>query len=203
MLYRCCLKPLLDRALAGLGLLVLSPLIALVALIVRLRLGTPVLFQQTRIGWKEAPFRFFKFRSMTDARDPSGRLLPDAERLTGLGKFLRSSSLDELPQLWNVLKGDMSLVGPRPLLPEYLPLYSAIQRRRHNVRPGITGLAQVKGRNALTWQDKFEFDVWYADHQSFALDVRILSMTLGSVVQREGISRAGHATAPPFTGNER
>ncbi len=138
---------------------------------------------------------------MTDERDAEGHLLPDAQRLTPLGRFLRSSSLDELPQFWNVLKGDMSLIGPRPLLPEYLPLYSAFQRRRHDVKPGITGMAQVMGRNALDWNEKFQYDVWYADHQGFVTDARILGMTLASVVKRRGISRQGHATAPPFTGN--
>jgi len=200
MFYRRRVKNAGDRSLAALGLLALAPLIGILALIVRLRLGTPVLFRQTRIGLREKPFEFYKFRTMTDARDAEGNLLPDARRLTPLGRFLRSSSLDELPQLWNVLKGEMSLIGPRPLLPEYLPRYSIFQRRRHEVAPGITGLAQVKGRNTLSWEEKFRFDVWYVDHLSLAVDARILCMTLASVVKRRGISEAGQATAAPFMG---
>lgn len=187
--------------MAALGILTLSPLIGFVALIVRLRMGGPVLFWQTRIGLNEVPFQFVKFRTMTNLRDGAGELLPDAERLTDLGRFLRTSSLDELPQLWNVLRGEMSLVGPRPLLPEYLPRYSAFQRRRHQVKPGITGMAQVMGRNALSWEEKFQYDVWYVDNQSFRVDSRILGLTLASLVKRDGISLQGHATAPPFLGN--
>jgi lipopolysaccharide/colanic/teichoic acid biosynthesis glycosyltransferase len=201
MLYRRCLKPALDRSLAALGLLLLSPLICAVALIIQLRIGRPVLFRQTRIGLRESPFQFYKFRTMTDARDDKGRLLSDARRLTDLGRFLRSTSLDELPQLWNVVRGDMSLIGPRPLLPEYLPLYSRFQKRRHDVKPGITGMAQVMGRNALGWDEKFQFDVWYVDNRTFMTDVRIMGLTIASVVRRKGISQQGHATAPAFTGN--
>jgi lipopolysaccharide/colanic/teichoic acid biosynthesis glycosyltransferase len=152
------------------------------------------------VGKDDHIFAFYKFRTMTDARGATGELLPDEQRLTGLGRFLRATSLDELPQLWNVLKGDMSLVGPRPLLPEYLPRYTAFQKRRHEVRPGITGWAQVNGRNSLTWERKFELDVWYVDHRSFALDLKILFMTLLRVVRREGIAQDGHATMPEFLG---
>jgi lipopolysaccharide/colanic/teichoic acid biosynthesis glycosyltransferase len=161
-----------------------------------------VLFRQLRIGHREKVFTFLKFRTMTDVRDQTGKLLADEHRLTALGRFLRSTSLDELPQLWNVLKGDMSLVGPRPLLPEYLPRYTAFQRRRHEVRPGVTGWVQVNGRNSLTWEQKFELDVWYVDHRSLWLDARILWMTVLQVLRREGISQAGHATMPEFVGSE-
>ena len=202
MLYRAIVKPLADRALAAAGLVVLLPAMCALAAVIRLRMGSPVVFRQTRIGLYNEPFGFRKFRTMTEQRDTSGNLLPDERRLTTFGKFLRSSSLDEFPQLWNVLRGEMSLIGPRPLLPEYLPLYSAEQRRRHDVKPGITGWAQVKGRNDLTWQKKFELDVWYVDHYSLAVDLRILWMTLLAVIRREGISRQGHATAPPFAGND-
>jgi lipopolysaccharide/colanic/teichoic acid biosynthesis glycosyltransferase len=164
-------------------------------------MGSPVVFRQVRIGLNDRQFGFLKFRTMTDARDSNGVLLTDGERLTGLGRFLRSTSLDELPQLWNVVKGDMSLIGPRPLLPQYLPRYSPVQRRRHEVKPGITGLAQVKGRNALSWEQKFELDVQYVDGYSLAMDASILWMTLLAIVRREGISQAGHATAPPFLGS--
>jgi sugar transferase EpsL len=202
MFYRRIVKPLADRALAATGLVVLLPVTCGLAAAIGLRMGSPVVFQQTRIGLNDVPFGFRKFRTMTQERDGQGNLLPDERRLTPLGRFLRSSSLDELPQLWNVLRGDMSLIGPRPLLPEYLPRYSRVQRRRHEVKPGITGWAQVKGRNSLTWDKKFELDVWYVDHCSLALDVRILWMTFSAVVRREGISREGHATAPPFLGND-
>jgi lipopolysaccharide/colanic/teichoic acid biosynthesis glycosyltransferase len=160
------------------------------------------LFQQIRIGFGEKPFTFLKFRTMREAYDSRGMLLPDERRMTAVGLLLRSSSLDELPQLWNVLKGDMSLVGPRPLLPEYLPRYTAFQRRRHEVKPGITGWAQVNGRNALTWEEKFDFDVWYVDHRSVWLDFKILWMTLRKVVCGDGISQKGHATMPEFLGSQ-
>jgi lipopolysaccharide/colanic/teichoic acid biosynthesis glycosyltransferase len=163
-------------------------------------MGKPVFFRQLRIGYRERPFAFFKFRTMTEARDSRGMLLCDAQRLTALGQFLRASSLDELPQVWNVLKGEMSLVGPRPLLPEYLPRYDMRQRRRHEVKPGITGWAQVKGRNALDWEQKFELDAWYVDHRNFWLDLKILWLTLLRVLQRDGISQQGHATMPEFLG---
>jgi lipopolysaccharide/colanic/teichoic acid biosynthesis glycosyltransferase len=200
-MYRQIFKPLVDRLLAGAGLIVALPVIVHLAMAIRLRMGSPVVFRQVRIGLNDARFGFLKFRTMTHDRDAAGKLLPDQMRLTPLGRFLRSSSLDELPQLWNVLRGDMSLIGPRPLLPEYLPRYSPMQRRRHEVKPGITGLAQVNGRNSLSWEEKFDLDVWYVDHCSFMLDAKILWMTLRAVVKREGISRAGHATAPEFLGS--
>ena len=195
------MKRLLDLTAALLGLIVLAlPLLVLVAL-VRRKLGRPAFFRQTRPGLHGRPFQMVKFRTMTDARGPDGALLPDAERLTPFGRFLRSTSLDELPELWNVLRGDMSLVGPRPLLMEYLPLYTPEQARRHAVRPGITGWAQVNGRNALSWEEKFALDVWYVDHQSLALDISILWRTVRKVLVREGISAAGEATMGKFTGN--
>src|ERR1035437_6557089 len=193
-------KNLMDRGLAAVGLLILSPAILVLACLHRARMGSPVLFRQVRIGRGERPFTFLKFRTMTEARDSHGMLLPDERRLTALGQFLRASSLDELPQLWNVLKGDMSLVGPRPLLPEYLARYNMRQRRRHEVKPGITGWAQVNGRNALTWEEKFDLDVWYVDHWSPWLDIKVLWLTLLRVLQRDGISQCGHATMPEFMG---
>jgi lipopolysaccharide/colanic/teichoic acid biosynthesis glycosyltransferase len=177
------------------------PLLALVWL-VRRKLGSPVLFSQVRPGLHGKPFTMVKFRTMTDERGPDGVLLPDAKRLTDFGRFLRASSLDELPELWNVLRGDMSLVGPRPLLMEYLPLYTPEQARRHEVRPGITGWAQVNGRNAISWADKFALDVWYVDHSSLWLDVKILWRTVRKVLVRDGISAAGEATMSKFTGSE-
>ncbi|VUZ26306.1 putative sugar transferase EpsL [uncultured Comamonas sp.] len=195
------MKRLLDFTAALLGLIALAlPLLALMALI-RRRLGSPVFFRQIRPGLHGQPFEMVKFRTMTDACGPDGALLPDAERLTPFGRFLRSTSLDELPELWNVLKGDMSLVGPRPLLMEYLPLYSPQQARRHAVRPGVTGWAQVNGRNAISWEEKFALDTWYVDHQSLLLDIRILWLTVKKVLVREGISAAGEATMGKFTGN--
>lgn len=191
----------LDLVVAALGLLLLSPLLLVLAGLVRLRLGSPVLFSQMRPGLHGRPFRLHKFRTMNEARDSGGVLLPDRDRLTGLGRLLRVTSLDELPELWNVLRGEMSLVGPRPLLMEYLPLYSPVQARRHEVRPGLTGWAQVNGRNALTWEARFEFDVWYVDHHSLALDARILLMTLSTVWRREGISHPAHATMEKFKGS--
>ena len=170
------------------------------ALLVRLKLGAPVLFRQQRPGLHGKPFTLYKFRTMIGARDADGNLLPDAERLTSFGRFLRSSSLDELPELFNVLKGEMSLVGPRPLLMEYLPLYSEEQMRRHEARPGITGWAQINGRNALTWEDKFKLDVWYVDHRSLWLDIRIIVLTIWKILKREGISQPGHVTAQKFMG---
>jgi lipopolysaccharide/colanic/teichoic acid biosynthesis glycosyltransferase len=198
--------PLEKRALdvigAAVGLVLLSPLLLAIAVAVRLAHGSPVLFRQRRPGRFGAPFELCKFRTMTDRRGPDGELLADAERLTRLGRFLRRTSLDELPELLNVLRGDMSLVGPRPLLMEYLPLYSAEQARRHEVRPGITGWAQVNGRNAQTWADRFALDVWYVDHASLRLDLEILGRTVRTVFSGEGISEAGHATRENFTGNE-
>ncbi len=196
-------KRIFDLCLAGLGLVLLSPVFLLVALLVRLVHGSPVLFRQQRPGFRARPFRLYKFRTMTDARDGRGQLLPDAQRLTRLGRFLRASSLDELPELFNVLRGEMSLVGPRPLLMQYLPRYSPEQARRHDVLPGITGWAQINGRNALTWEDKFRLDVWYVDHWHFGLDLKIIAITLLKVLRREGISQPGHATAEEFMGSER
>ena len=196
------MKRLLDFIAALLGLIALAlPLLLLMALI-RRRLGSPVFFRQIRPGLHGQPFEMVKFRTMTDACGPDGALLPDAERLTSFGRFLRSTSLDELPELWNVLKGDMSLVGPRPLLMEYLPLYSPEQARRHAVRPGVTGWAQVNGRNAISWEEKFALDTWYVDHQSLLLDIRILWLTVKKVLVREGISAAGEATMGKFTGSK-
>jgi lipopolysaccharide/colanic/teichoic acid biosynthesis glycosyltransferase len=196
------MKRLFDLLLASLALLLLGiPLLFLIWQ-VRRKLGSPVFFCQTRPGLHGKPFKMIKFRTMTDTRGPDGQLLPDADRLTPFGRFLRASSLDELPELWNVLKGDMSLVGPRPLLMEYLPLYSPEQARRHEVRPGITGWAQVNGRNALSWGDKFKLDVWYVDHGSIGLDIKILWLTVRKVLVREGISAAGEATMTKFTGSE-
>lgn len=184
------------------GFLLLSPVLLLLVLLVRINLGSPIFFQHQRPGMGGKPFTLYKFRSMTNRRGPDGVLLPDEDRLTPFGQFLRSSSLDELPELINVIKGDMSLVGPRPLLMEYLGRYSPEQARRHEVRPGLTGWAQVNGRNALSWDRKFELDVWYVDNRSFWLDLKILWMTLVKVVRREGISADGHASAPFFTGNK-
>lgn len=195
------LKRAFDFAVAFFLLALLAPVLFVVALSVRVFLGRPVLFRQGRPGLHGRPFVFYKFRTMNNACDAAGRLLPDAERLSRFGRFLRASSLDELPQLWNVLKGDMSLVGPRPLLMEYLPLYSSEQRRRHEVSPGITGWAQVNGRNALSWEQKFALDIWYVDHRSFFLDLKILWLTTKRVFSRNGISHAGVATMPRFTGN--
>jgi hypothetical protein len=196
------LKRQFDLVLALLGLLILSPFLMVLMLLIRLKLGAPVFFTQTRPGKDGDPFRMVKFRSMTDARGADGELLPDAVRITPFGRFLRTSSLDELPELWNVLKGDMSLVGPRPLLMEYLPLYTPEQARRHAVRPGITGWAQVNGRNALSWDDKFKLDVWYVDNQTLWLDIKILWLTVRKVMVSEGISAVGEATMSKFTGGK-
>ncbi|MDP4032398.1 MAG: sugar transferase [Pseudorhodobacter sp.] len=194
------LKRLFDLLGAGIGLILLLPVLIIVTLMVHRQMGAPVLFRQTRPGLHGKPFEIVKFRTMRDEIDVAGNPLPDAERLTRLGRFLRSASLDELPQLWNVLKGDMSLVGPRPLLLDYLPLYSPTQARRHDVRPGVTGWAQVNGRNALSWDEKLALDLWYVDHQSLWLDARIIALTLKKVCKREGISAVGEATMPKFTG---
>lgn len=195
-------KRFFDLSVAIVGLLVIWPIILLLALLVRLRLGSPVFFRQTRPGMNGKLFEMVKFRSMTDARDATGNVLPDADRLPPFGKFLRSSSLDELPELINVLKGDMSLVGPRPLLVRYLDRYTPEQARRHEVKPGITGWAQVNGRNAISWEEKFEFDVWYVENQSLWLDVKILWMTLAKVFRQEGISQAGQETMEEFRGSK-
>lgn len=196
------LKPLLDRLGALFLLLLLAPVMLIVALLIRGKLGSPVLFVQERPGKDEKIFRIYKFRTMTDERDESGKLLPDEKRLKGIGKFVRALSLDELPQLFNVLKGEMSFIGPRPLLVEYLPLYNDKQRRRHEVKPGITGWAQVNGRNAISWEEKFAYDVWYVEHCSFWLDLKIAWLTLVKVFKREGISQKGVATMEKFKGEQ-
>ena len=195
------LKRILDLLGALTGLFLLSPLMVFIAILIRLTMGPPVLFRQLRPGLHGKPFVMYKFRTMLDLRDEQGNLLPDEQRLTPLGRFLRSTSLDELPELFNVLKGDMSLVGPRPLLMEYLDRYTPEQFRRHEVKPGITGWAQVNGRNALTWEEKFKLDVWYVDHWDLWMDLKILLMTVIKVLKREGISAEGHATVPRFMGS--
>jgi len=197
------LKRIFDVTASVLALILLSPVIIIVAWQVRRKMGSPVLFRQVRPGLYGKPFEMVKFRTMRDAFDADGKPLSDSERLTPFGKFLRSSSLDELPELWNVLKADMSLVGPRPLLIEYLPLYSPEQYRRHEVRPGITGWAQVNGRNALSWEDKFKLDVWYVDNRSIWLDCKIIISTVNKVLVREGISAEGEATMKRFDGGRR
>ncbi|NPV05202.1 MAG: sugar transferase [Syntrophaceae bacterium] len=194
-------KRIFDLAAGVAALLALSPVMLIIAALVRLFLGSPVLFRQERPGLHGRPFMLVKFRTMTDEMDAGGRPLPDADRLTRFGRFLRSTSLDELPEFWNVLKGDMSLVGPRPLLTEYLPLYNARQARRHEVKPGLTGWAQVNGRNALTWEDRLEMDVWYVENRSMLLDLKILWRTIRIVLHREGISHQGSATMERFTGS--
>ncbi len=199
--YRRYGKRAIDITGAGVGLLLLSPLLLAVAVAVRMRIGHPVLFRQRRPGFLAQPFLLIKFRTMTNATDREGRPLPDAQRLTPLGKGLRACSLDEVPELWNVLRGDMSLVGPRPLLMEYLPLYNERQMRRHEMKPGITGWAQVNGRNSLQWEEKFELDLWYIENCSFVLDLKILARTLIKVFTREGISHGEEATMPWFTGS--
>ena len=195
------IKRLFDLTLSSAGLLALAPALLLLMLLVRFKLGSPIFFTQARPGLNGKPFTMYKFRTMTDERDAEGNLLPDALRLTGFGKFIRSTSLDEVPALINVLKGEMSLVGPRPLLMEYLPLYTSEQTRRHEVRPGITGWAQVNGRNALSWEEKFELDVWYVDNRSLWLDIKILWLTVIKVIKRDGISQAGNVTMEKFRGN--
>jgi len=195
------LKRAIDVVGASAALVVLSPVLAIVALLVRARMGSPVLFRQERPGRDGRPFVMTKFRTMNDRRGSDGALLPDADRLTRLGRWLRRTSIDELPELLNVVRGDMSLVGPRPLLMEYLPLYSAEQARRHEVRPGITGWTQVNGRNALTWDEKFALDMWYVDHRSTRLDLEILGKTVTQVFSGHGVSAPGHATMAPFRGN--
>ena len=196
------IKRLLDILLSGLALLILWPVLLIVAILVRCKLGSPVIFCQERPGKNEKIFKLYKFRTMTDARDEQGNLLPDEVRLTKFGKLLRSTSLDELPELWNILKGDMSLVGPRPLLVKYLPLYNEEQRHRHDVRPGLTGWAQVNGRNTLSWEDKFRYDVWYVQNISFLLDLKTVFLTVKKVFCREGISSDTAATMEEFKGSE-
>ena len=199
-MYQRFFKRFLDIVLSACALLVLSPVLLITALLVRVKLGSPVIFCQDRPGKDEKIFQLYKFRSMSDQRDAQGNLLPDEVRLTAFGKKLRSTSLDELPELWNILKGDMSIVGPRPLLVRYLPRYNQEQRRRHEVRPGLTGLAQVNGRNLLTWEDKFRYDVEYVDNLSFLLDARIILKTVGKLFAREGISSTSSATMEEFMG---
>jgi lipopolysaccharide/colanic/teichoic acid biosynthesis glycosyltransferase len=196
------LKRFFDFSLSFMALLLLLPVFLLLALLVRVKMGIPVFLIQTRPGLHGKPFEMLKFRTMRDARDADGVPLPDCERLTDFGRWLRATSLDELPELWNVLRGEMSLVGPRPLLMEYLPLYSPEQARRHAVRPGITGWAQVNGRNAISWEEKFKLDVWYVDHQSLWLDLKILFLTVKNVIARDGICADGEATMPRFVGAE-
>ncbi|MBV6394643.1 MAG: putative sugar transferase EpsL [Anaerolineales bacterium] len=195
-------KRAFDFLFAVLLLLLLSPVFLLTSALVAMFHGRPILFRQQRPGYKGQPFFIYKFRTMTNRLSPTGQLLPDADRLTPLGRFLRAASLDELPELFNILRGEMSFVGPRPLLMEYLPRYSADQMRRHDVLPGLTGWAQVNGRNAITWQEKFVLDVWYVDNWSFWLDIKILFMTLWKVIRREGITQEGQATTEYFMGNE-
>lgn len=199
-MYRAFGKRLLDLTLVVPALIIVSPILCLVAFLIRVKLGPPILFRQDRPGLREEIFTLHKFRTMSDARDARGNVLPDAERLSGLGRFLRQSSLDELPELFDVLRGKMSLVGPRPLLARYLERYSTEQRRRHAVKPGITGWAQVNGRNNLTWEQKFAFDIWYVDHYSLTVDITLLARTLWAVVRREAINQPGHATAQEFMG---
>jgi sugar transferase EpsL len=200
-MYRKFGKRVLDIGAALVALILLTPLIVVLALLVRLKLGSPIFFSQKRPGFGGRPFILHKFRTMTDARDNRGQLLPDSERLTRFGKFLRASSLDELPELFNVLKGEMSLVGPRPLLMEYLVRYTPEQSRRHEAKPGITGWAQINGRNAINWEERFKLDVWYVDRVGFLLDLKIIFMTLAKIIRREGISADGHPTMPVFMGS--
>jgi sugar transferase EpsL len=195
------LKRAIDVAVAGACLLLLSPVLVVIALLIRWRMGSPVLFRQVRPGLHGRPFELIKFRTMRDGLERDGASVADARRLTRLGHRLRESSLDELPELWNVLKGEMSLVGPRPLLPEYLPLYSPEQARRHEVRPGLTGWAQVNGRNAIGWDQKFALDLWYVENHSLGLDLKVLVLTIAKVLSRHGIAAAGEATMPKFEGN--
>lgn len=197
------MKRLFDITVSFVTLLILSPIILIIALLIRFKIGSPLVFKQQRPGLDGKPFYVYKFRSMTDERDASGKLLPDEIRLNSFGKIIRKLSLDELPQLWNVLKGDMSFVGPRPLLVEYMPLYNEIQLKRHDVRPGITGWAQVNGRNTISWEKKFEYDVWYVENRSFWLDMEILVMTVIKVFKSEGISQDGQATMTKFKGNSK
>lgn len=196
------LKKLFDKTLALFLIILFSPIYIVVSLLIFFKMGSPILFRQKRPGYKEEIFGIYKFRTMTNEKDEFGNLLPDDKRLVGIGKFIRSTSLDELPQLFNVLKGDMSFVGPRPLLVEYLPLYNEKQKRRHDVKPGITGWAQVNGRNAISWEQKFDYDVWYVDNQSFLLDIKILWLTFLKVVKRSDISSSTSSTMEKFTGSK-
>ena len=202
-MYKKFIKRFLDFILSLMALIILSPILLIIYILVRIKLGKPAIFKQERPGKNEKIFTLYKFRTMTDEKDKDGNLLPDEKRLTKFGKILRSTSLDELPELVNILKGDMSIVGPRPLLVEYLPLYNEEQKRRHEVRPGLTGLAQVSGRNSLSWEEKFKNDVYYVDHISLWEDIKIILKTVGKVLKREGISQEGNATMEYFTGNEK
>ena len=197
------LKNLFDKILALFLIILFSPIYIVISLLIFFKMGSPILFRQKRPGYKEKIFGIYKFRTMTNEKDEFGNLLPDDKRLIGIGKFIRSTSLDELPQLFNVLKGEMSFVGPRPLLEEYLPLYNAKQKRRHDVKPGITGWAQVNGRNAISWEQKFDYDVWYVDNQSFLLDIKILWLTFLKVVKRSDISSSTSSTMEKFTGSKK
>lgn len=196
------MKRLVDILVSAILLVLLSPVFLVLGFLIRLNLGAPVFFKQERPGYQGRPFMMYKFRTMTDKRDESGSLKSDFDRLTPFGRWLRHTSLDELPELWNVVRGDMSLVGPRPLLMEYLPLYNQFQMRRHDALPGITGWAQVNGRNAISWEQKFAYDVWYVDHQSLLLDLKILLLTLVKTIRRENVNMTGHATAQKFAGNK-
>ena len=200
-MYKNFFKPLLDKLLSLLLIIIFLPVMIVVAIAIYIWDGRPIIFTQDRPGYKGKIFKIYKFRTMTNEKDENGNLLPDEKRLKGLGKFIRSVSLDELPQLFNVLKGDMSFIGPRPLLVEYLPLYNDKQKKRHDVKPGITGWAQVNGRNAISWQEKFEYDVWYIEHLSFLLDMKIFWLTFLKVIKREGVSSNTHATMEKFKGN--
>lgn len=197
------MKRLFDFIVALCALIVLAPVFAVLYVVIAIKMGRPVFFRQTRPGMHGRPFKMVKFRSMTDERDAQGNLLPDEQRLPQFGKLLRATSLDELPELWNVLKGEMSLVGPRPLLMEYLDKYTPEQARRHDVRPGVTGWAQVNGRNAISWDEKFALDVWYVDNRSFWLDIKVLFLTVWQVIKRDNISHEGHATMEKFTGSDK
>jgi lipopolysaccharide/colanic/teichoic acid biosynthesis glycosyltransferase len=196
-------KRILDILASATALVVFGPLLLIICALIWRKLGTPVFFRQTRPGFKGKPFQMIKFRTMANAVDAEGKPLPDEQRMTRLGNFLRKSSLDELPELWNVLKGDMSLVGPRPLLMQYLDRYTPFQARRHEVKPGLTGWAQINGRNAISWEKKFELDVWYVDHQSFWLDIKIIVLTVWKIFRREGVSAADHVTMPEFMGSSK
>lgn len=201
-MYQKYIKRVLDIMVSLTALIVLSPVLIIVAVLVHIKLGSPVIFHQDRPGYHEKVFRLCKFRTMTDTRDENGELLPDEVRLTAFGKALRATSLDELPELWNILKGDMSLIGPRPLLVKYLPLYNAFQKHRHDVKPGLTGWAQVNGRNAITWEQRFEYDVYYVKHLSFWMDLKIMFLTVAVVFRHSGISSANDATMEAFTGTK-
>lgn len=202
-IYRRFVKRPMDFILSLIAIIVLSPVLLIVALLVRVKLGSPIIFKQDRPGFNEKAFKMYKFRTMTDERDENGKILPDSMRLTKFGKFLRETSLDELPELWNIVRGDMGIIGPRPLLPQYLPLYNTHQKRRHEVRPGLSGLAQVNGRNAISWEDKFSLDIKYVDNISFIEDWKIIFLTIKKVFVKEGVSSNTAVTMEPFRGSLR